>query len=218
MYARATIVCLLLLGVTLEARSADVTTYGTGLVPCSAYLDARQKESSAEVVPFIDWLVGYFSGANATSRRHNNILGASDIAAALTRLDVICRHQPKAQYAVAAGSFMFGAASAAGAHSVEVTRYGSGFKPCQSYIEARGPQSSDSEEFMQWLGGYLSGVNAISLRTNDVLGTSELDQAVYWLDAYCSSHPVEPFSVAVSALVYAGPLSSTLADSRHRNR
>lgn len=218
MYARATIVCLLLLGVTLEARSAAVTTYGTGLIPCSAYLDARQKESSAEILPFIDWLVGYFSGANATSNRHNNILGASDITAALTRLDGICRHQPEAQFAKAAGTLMLGAASAAGAHSVEVTRYGSGFKPCQSYIEARGPQSIDGDEFIQWLGGYLSGVNAISLRTDDVLGTSELDQAVYWLDAYCSSHPIEPFSQAVSALVYAGPINSALVDSRHRNR
>ncbi len=169
-------------------------------------------------MPFIDWLVGYFSGANATSNRHNNILGPSDINTAMVRLDEICRHKPSAQFAAAAGTLMFGAASAAGAHSVEVTRYGSGFKPCQSYIAARGPQSIDSEEFIQWLGGYLSGVNAISLHTNDVLGTSELDQAVYWLDTYCSSHPVEPFSQAVSALVYSGPITSALVDSGHRNR
>jgi hypothetical protein len=218
MSARATIVCLLLLAVAVEAKSADVTTYGTGLVPCSAYVDARQKESSAEVVSFTDWLVGYFSGANATSNRRNNILGPSDINAAMVRLDEICRHKPSAQFAEATGNLMFGAASAAGAHSVELTRYGSGFKPCQSYIEARGPQSIDGEEFIQWLGGYLSGVNAISLRTNDVLGTSELDQAVYWLDDYCSSHPVAPFSQAVSALVYSGPINSALVDSRYRNR
>jgi hypothetical protein len=218
MNALATIACLLLLGMTFEARSADVTTYGTGLVPCGTYLDARQKDSSAEVVAFSDWLVGYFSGANATSNRHNNFLGASDVNAALGRLDEICRHKPSAQFASAAGTLLFGAASAAGAHSVEVTRYGSGFKPCQSYIEARGPQSLDGEEFVQWLGGYLSGVNAISLRTNDVLGASELDQAVYWLDTYCSSHPVAPFSQAVSALVYSGPINSALVDSGHRNR
>jgi hypothetical protein len=218
MNALATIVCLLLLGMTFEARSADVTTYGTGLIPCGTYMDARQRESSAEVVPFIDWLVGYFSGANATSNRHNNILGPSDITAAMGRLDEICRHKPSAQFAQAAGTLMLGSASAAGAHSVEVTQYGSGFKPCQSYIEARGPQSVDGEEFIHWLGGYLSGVNAISLRTNDVLGTSELDKAVYWLDAYCSSHPVAPFSQAVSALVYSGPIDSALVDSGHRNR
>ena len=88
MNARATIVCcLLLLGVTFDARSADVTTYGTGLIPCATYLDARAKESSAEVVPFSDWLVGYFSGANATSNRHNNILGPSDINTAMVRLN-----------------------------------------------------------------------------------------------------------------------------------
>ena len=218
MNALATIACLLLLGMTFEARSAEVTTYGTGLVPCGAYMDARQTDSSAEVVPFIDWLVGYFSGANAASNRHNNILGASDINAAMGRLDAICRHEPSAQFAHAAGTLMLGAASAAGAHSVEVTRYGSGFKPCQSYLVARGPQSVDGDEFIQWLGGYLSGVNAISLRTNNVLGASELDQAVYWLDAYCSSHPGAPFSQAVSALVYSGPVNSAVVDSGHRNR
>lgn len=218
MNALAKIVCLVMLGMSFEARSADITTYGIGLVPCGTYMDARQQESSAEVVPFIDWLVGYFSGVNATSNRRNNILGPSDITAAMGRLDAICRHSPSAQFAQATGILMMAAASAAGAHSVEVTRYGSGFKPCQSYVEARGPQSVDGEEFIHWLGGYLSAVNAISLRTNDVLGTSKLDQAVYWLDAYCSSHPVAPFSQAVSALVYSAPIDRALVDSRHRNR
>ena len=118
MNARATIVCcLLMLGVTLEARSADVTTYGTGLIPCSAYLAARQQERLRRGGAVPDWLVGYFSGANATSNRHNNILGPSDIHAAMGRLDELCRHKPSAQFAEAAGALMFGAASAAGAHS-----------------------------------------------------------------------------------------------------
>jgi len=103
---------------------------------------------------------------------------------------------------------MLAASSTSGAHSVDVTRYGSGFKPCRSYIEAREPQSMDTAEFIDWLGGYLSGVNAISLKYNDILGASQLTQAVYWLDEYCSSHPVEPFAVAVGALV----------DASHRNR
>jgi hypothetical protein len=94
-----------------------------------------------------------------------------------------------------------GRSSAPGAQSVEVTQYGSGFKSCETYIDGRDPQSLDYTEFLGWLGGYLSGVNAISLKTNDVLGSSDLTQAIYWLDSYCNANPRQPFALAVQALV-----------------
>jgi hypothetical protein len=204
---RATIIFLTLLSAAPAVNAVEIATYGTGLMPCSAYVDARERES-ADQIPFVDWLVGYLSGVNATSTRRNNILGPSDVKGAMDNLDHVCRTRPQVHFADAVGMLTMGASSAPGAHSVEVTNYGSGFKPCRTYIEAREPQSPDSAEFIDWLGGYLSGVNAISLHTNDILGASQLTQAVYWLDDYCSSHPVEPFALAVGALV----------DARHRNR
>jgi hypothetical protein len=54
--------------------------------------------------------------------------------------------------------------SSAGAHSVELTEYGAGYKSCRVSMQARGPQSGDGFEFIDWLGGYVSGVNAVSLR------------------------------------------------------
>src|SRR5665213_334518 len=200
MYWRASIVSLILLVAAPVVKAVEITTYGPGLMSCNAYLAARDSESADEL-PFIDWLVGYLSGVNATSSRRNNILGLSDVKAAMYELDNFCRARPAARFAEAAGMFVMGASSAPGAHSVEVADYGSGFKSCATYIEARAPQSLDGAEFTDWLGGYLSGVNAISLKTNNILGGAELPQAMYWLDNYCTANLPEPFAAAVGALV-----------------
>jgi hypothetical protein len=207
MYWRISIVSLILLGAVPPANAVEIATYGTGLMSCSTYVNAREGESADEVT-FIDWLVGYLSGVNATSNRRNNVLGISGIRETMYKLDHFCRTRPLVQFGEAVGMLVMGASAAPGAHSVEVTNYGSGFKSCETYIEAREPQSLDNAEFLDWLGGYLSGVNAISLRTNNILGGSELTQAIYWLDNYCNAHPKEPFAMAVGALVTAD----------HRNR
>ncbi len=203
MWWRTALVSLFCLVVAPEVQAVDVATYGTGLLPCASYLDARSREDSADQVAFIDWLIGYLSGVNATSTRRNNILGLSDVLGMMQRLDRACRARPEANFAYAAGVLMMNANSTPGAHSVETTRYGAGFKACTTYIASRQPQSFDGDEFVNWLGGYLSGANAISLKTNDVLGTSDLTQAVFWLDDYCTAHPAQPFSLAVTALVDA---------------
>ena len=99
--------------------------------------------------------------------------------------------------------------SSAGAHSVEVTAYGSGFNSCADYLEARrrqfldGVASIDRAAFVDWLTGYLSGVNAMSPSTTNVLGQTELPEAVQWLNGYCGAHMTAPFTVAIEALVGA---------------
>jgi hypothetical protein len=118
-------------------------------------------------------------------------------------LDGYCRKNPSAHFAEAAGMFLIGASSMTGAHSVEVTAYGSGFKSCAVYLEGRERQDVDATAFIDWLGGYLSGVNAMSNSTQDILGRVTLTEAVYWIDSYCSSHSPTPFAAAVEALVAA---------------
>ena len=39
------------------------------------------------------------------------------------------------------------------------------------------------------------------MKTNDVLGASDLTQAVFWLDDYCDTHPLTKFAMAVNALI-----------------
>jgi hypothetical protein len=188
---------------TPPAHAVAVTTYGAGLKSCKAYLDARQSDTGDDV-PFIDWLSGYFSGANRASTHRNNTLGLSDLGAARSWLDDYCRARPRAPFAQAASMLLLGAKPGPSAHSIEVTTYGSPDKSCGVYLDAREQQEmSYWAEFTDWLGGYLSGVNAISLATNNVLGSTELTDAVSWLDSYCGTHSATRFGAAVEALVTA---------------
>jgi|GEM_PF-6141293 len=185
------------------AHAVAVTTYGAGLKSCKSYLEARQSDVG-DAVPFIDWLSGYFSGANRASAHRNNTLGLADLGVALTWLDDYCRARPREHFAAAASMLLLGAKPGPTAHSIEVTTYGSPDKSCGAYLDAREQQEmSYWAEFTDWLGGYLSGVNAISLGTNSVLGNTELTDAVSWLDTYCGAHSAARFGAAVEALVAA---------------
>ena len=185
------------------ARADNVTTYGVGLSSCQAYLEAREGSISEEVM-FVDWLSGYFSAVNRTSTHRNNLLGLADLKAMLEHLDSACRARPGLHFAEAAGILVLGAKPGPAAHALEVTTYGSADKACHLFVEAREQQQAQYwGEFLHWLGGYLSGVNAMSLRTNNVLGAAELGDALHWLDSFCSDHPVTSFRTAADALVAA---------------
>ena len=190
------------------AHAADVTTYGAGLQSCKAYLDSRETDRTTDRVAFVDWLSGYVSGVNNTSPHRNNFLGLSDLSEALRRIDGFCEARPRAQFAEAAGMLVFGAKTGPAAHALEVTTYGSADKSCGLYLQAREQRDPiNGAEFRDWLGGYLSGVNAMSLRTSNVLGKTPLIDAVRWLDGWCSAHPVTAFGAAVEELVTASQLT-----------
>jgi hypothetical protein len=195
---------LLMSAVAAPPVHADnVTTYGAGLESCQAYLDARDGDIGEKVI-FVDWLSGYFSAVNRTSNHRNNLLGLADLKVALERIDGTCRAGPSLHFAEAAGILVLGAKPGPVAHSIGATTYGSADKACHLFVEAREQQQSEYwREFLHWLGGYLSGVNAASLRTNNVLGGAELEDALHWLDTFCSAHPITSFGVAVDALIAA---------------
>jgi hypothetical protein len=200
-------------------HAVDVTTYGAGLQSCKTYLDARGG-STSEQVPFIDWLSGYFSGVNKTSTHRNSYLGLADLNAALDSLDTYCNARPLAPFAAAAGILVLGVKPGPAAHATEAPSYGAADKSCQAYGEARAQtELSYWAEFTDWLGGYLSGVNAISLRTSNILGNAALRDAVRWLDDYCGAHSPTSFSAAVEALVAAsspGTATPGVAQSKPR--
>ncbi len=150
---------------------------------------------------YLEWLGGYFSGVNKTSNHRNNILGLAGLKGAMFWLDDYCRARPLVPFAEAAGMLIL-SSKPGPAHAMEVSTYGSEGRSCQAYLEARTQLDMvDWGQFRDWLGGYLSGVNAMSLSTNDILGNTDLTQAVYWLDRYCSSQPTAVFGVAADALV-----------------
>jgi hypothetical protein len=216
MYRLAGIVLVLFAGTCAvpNAYATQITTYGSGLKPCGAYVTARSSDT-ADVVTFTDWLGGYLSGVNSASKHRNNLLGEAEFKGAMYWLDEFCRTHPDVHFADAVGVMLIGSKSGPTAHTVEVTSYGSGHKSCEKYLESREQQSIkaylqahawenvDAAQFVDWLGGFVSGVNAISSATDNVLGANELKDAVYWLDNYCTAHPPALFSDAVEALVGA---------------
>ena len=203
MHRRATMLSVLLLAAVAatQARAEEVTAYGAGLKSCQAFVVARD-DTDADEVDFIDWLGGYFSAVNRTSIHRNNILGLTDLRLALERLDAYCRARPDQHFAEAAAVLVLGSRPGPATHVIEVTTYGSADKACHLFVEAREQKQAEFwAEFLHWLGGYLSGVNAMSLRTNNVLGDAELADAVQWLDSFCSTHPGTPFGTAVDTLI-----------------
>jgi hypothetical protein len=208
MYRHAVILPIFLLGtmITPAANAVGITTYGAGLKSCKSYVDARQQDNG-EAVAYVDWLSGYFSGVNKTSTHRNNFFGLSDLKRAMSWLDDYCNVRPQLHFAEAVGIMLLGAKPGPAAHSIEPSSYGSADKSCGVYLDSRDQRDAiyldASAEFTNWLGGYLSGVNAMSFDTNDILGKTELSDAVSWLERYCSAHSLTSFGDAVDALVQA---------------
>jgi hypothetical protein len=204
MYWRAVIISMLLVsaGAATTAHAVEVTTYGAGLKSCRTYLDAREQQNADEIA-FVDWASGYLSGVNATSHRTNRILGDSNLQSAIYWIGNYCRARPGAPFAVAVGSLLTGASPGPATQGTEITTYGAGFKSCGAYLNARERQGADEGTFLDWLSGYVSGVNAISMRTNNILGHSDIAGVVYWLDDYCRAHELTRFAVAVDARIAA---------------
>jgi hypothetical protein len=200
MYWRAAIASTFLTAafVAPTVHASEVTTYGAGLKSCVAYLDAREQQNADEVA-FVEWFSGYASGVNSTSNHTNNILGDANLKEAVYRLGNYCRAHPATSVAVALDVLVIGARSTRARQTAEVTTYGTGFKSCSVYLYAREQSNADEIAFVDWLGGYLSGVNAISLTTNNILGNSDLTAAIYWIDDYCGANPRARFAEAVDA-------------------
>ncbi len=194
--------CVMLAGAATPAQ-CKVVTYGTGLKSCDVYLAAKEQQTREELT-FIDWLSGYASGANAISNRVNNVLGDSNLQGTVSWLGNYCRAHPQTPVAVALDVLVMGAMLRAARPTVEVIIYGAGFKSCSTYIGARRQQGADEAAFMDWLGGYVSAVNAFSLKTDNVLGSSELTKATLWVDDYCQAHPAVRFAAAADARVISG--------------
>ena len=206
MYRQVALAAILLTGAARApvAFAIEVTTYGTGLKSCKAYLEARHGDNGSHVA-FVDWLSGYFSGVNKTSTHRNNFFGLGDLTGAMNWLDEYCNQRPLVHFAEAVSMLLYDAKPGPAAHSIDAISYGSADKSCSVYLEARKQRDvvyrAASAEFTNWLGGYLSGVNAISLRTDNVLGKAELVDAVYWLEKYCRGHPLTTFATAVDTLI-----------------
>jgi hypothetical protein len=83
----------------------------------------------------------------------------------------------------------------------KVVTYGTGLKSCEIYLAAKEQGSREGLAFIDWVSGYVSGVNALSNRVNNVLGDTNLQGTIYWLDGFCRKHSQTAVAVAMDILV-----------------
>jgi hypothetical protein len=87
----------------------------------------------------------------------------------------------------------------------------------ESCREFRRLQSSDERtpalvNIRSWLAGYITAYNRQTPDTYDVLGATDFDTALRFIDGYCKAHPLDSLTAAMEAL------TESLYPTRHRTR
>jgi hypothetical protein len=91
---------------------------------------------------------------------------------------------------------------------------------CGQYIEARAARATPKyDEALvigimtpAWLAGFLTAYNMLTPDTYNILGSSDMQSALVWLDNFCKANPLERISTGAATLV------NELYPKRHRAR
>jgi len=76
---------------------------------------------------------------------------------------------------------------------------GFGSESCGTYIADR--NAKNDNPYRGWLTGYLTSYNEHTKNTYNVLGSSDVEAAMLWLETHCKARPLESFSEAAGALL-----------------
>ena len=79
---------------------------------------------------------------------------------------------------------------------------GIGNHACGQFVEAR--RQRRDVAYVDWLGGYVTAVNAVSDETFNIMGHTEFAGLMVWIEQYCSQHTLHPFARAVNVLMADG--------------
>lgn len=84
---------------------------------------------------------------------------------------------------------------------------------CGKFVEDR--QRPDTrqrftEVMMAWLAGYVTAYNYVVPDTTNILGGSDLNSAILWIENYCRARPLKDTADAAEALI------DVLYPTRHR--
>jgi len=90
-------------------------------------------------------------------------------------------------------------------HSVAIG--GAGSDACSTWMADRSPAppltQAISQSRVQWILGFLSGVNLFGQRSGELKGgVDDPKGALLWIDNYCGAHPTDPLFAAAAALVF----------------
>ena len=78
--------------------------------------------------------------------------------------------------------------------------FGQGLNSCGSWTRARQAKSYDVGLSVQWVAGYLSGMNMETVAPNALAGT-DFAGLMAWIDNYCQSKPLDPVADAAFMLM-----------------
>jgi hypothetical protein len=75
---------------------------------------------------------------------------------------------------------------------------GAGTSSCGSFVEAR--KNATATMYRTWLTGYFTALNLMSPDTYNLLGSTDIDGAILWVENYCRANPIKNFENAAQAL------------------
>lgn len=79
--------------------------------------------------------------------------------------------------------------------------YGVGRQICTTYLEARKNGGIAEISYKNWVGGYLTATNRVKDDTYNIIGSSDFEGAMAWLDSYCRKNPRNTITMAVANMV-----------------
>jgi hypothetical protein len=94
---------------------------------------------------------------------------------------------------------------------------GAGRDACSAWISDRAATTAPAQETsrgrVEWISGFLSGVNLFADRSGHLKGgVDDPDGVLAWIDKYCGAHPSVPLWTAAAALVLDLRNSARVAD------
>jgi len=78
--------------------------------------------------------------------------------------------------------------------------YGVGSQNCETYLEARNNGGLSEISYKNWVSGYLTSSNRSSEDTYNLLGETNFQGALSWIDMYCGKNPKNTVYMAVANL------------------
>jgi len=78
--------------------------------------------------------------------------------------------------------------------------YGVGRQTCETYKEARNNGGFSEISYKNWISGYLTASNRSSDDTYNLLGETDFQGALVWIDLYCKKHKKNTIYMAMANL------------------
>jgi hypothetical protein len=97
-------------------------------------------------------------------------------------------------------AFLAAFAATSGAWAADKnSQYGMLTDTCGEYVKDRA--KNRTLRHTSWIAGYVTAYNSVSPETYNILGKSNVQSAMLWLDNWCKAHPSENLAGGMHALV-----------------